>query len=203
MSTLKSSFEEDIPKSINAYNIDKEFRQGLFSTEFLGTNKYTDEQVCIKIYSKENIRRNTAALKFINGEIFSLKLVHHKSFPQLLEFFETNSHIFIVTDLPKGKTIENILKEKKTIAESEAKKIFYKIVEAMTYLHSIFICHRYIHPSNIYYDEASGDIKIVNFFYSKFYEANDKQLNEDIGHPTFCYKLFILLNLNFIKFLRK
>ncbi|MCQ2820305.1 MAG: protein kinase, partial [archaeon] len=186
MSSLKNFIDEDIPNSINAYNLEKETEHQQFSSYFLGTNKYTDEPVRIKIYSKELIRRNASALAFINNEIFCMKLIYHKSFVQLYEFFETKKHIYLVTDIPKGKTLDSILKAKKTLPEAEAKKIYYKLVEAFIYLNSTFICHRNIHPSNIYYDESTGDIKIDHLFYAAFYNPQEKLINEDVGHPSYC-----------------
>ena len=56
----------------------------------------------------------------------------------------------------------------------------------MAYLHEILVCHRYICPKNIFYDEATGDIKITNFFYSTYYQNSTKLLNEDIGLPSYC-----------------
>ncbi|MCQ2815965.1 MAG: protein kinase [archaeon] len=186
MSTLRNFIGESIPKSINAYIIMQETGKETFGSYFMGFNKYTDDEVRIKVYSKELIRRNTSALSFINCEIFCMKMVHHKSFIKLLEFFETKRHIFIVTDVPKGKKLENILSTKYYLKEEEAKKIFFKIVEAMIYLHSTFICHRDINPSNIYYDESTNEITIDNFFFSSFYSNDSKLLNDEVGHPSYC-----------------
>ena len=51
----------------------------------------------------------------------------------------------------------------RVIPEAKAAKILLALVQTITYLHQKGICHRDIKPENILYDEASDNIKLIDF----------------------------------------
>ena len=51
----------------------------------------------------------------------------------------------------------------RVIPEAKAAKILLALVQTLTYLHQKGICHRDIKPENILYDEASDNIKLIDF----------------------------------------
>lgn len=53
------------------------------------------------------------------------------------------------------------------LTEDELRKTFYKLFDALSYLHKKHICHRDIKPENILFDRTTGNIKIIDFGVSK------------------------------------
>jgi len=96
-------------------------------------------------------------LKELLGMLF-LNLSHESSIMSvmshpLLVFFKetivTKTHIYIVTELVKGKDLFGLVKDFRYLAESEACYILEQIVIGVRYIHSLGIVHRDLKPENI------------------------------------------------------
>ena len=182
--TTTQEEQRAFPKEINAYTIENEIGKSALGGVYSAINEYTDEKVAIKIISKESLQYNKTELTLINNEITILKLLNHKNIIKLYEVFETESNIYIVTELCTGKELFHYIYKKKTLNEYEALAIFHQIIDAMVYLHEMNIVHRDIKPENILFD-SYGNIKIVDFGYSCYYSNSEKTLNEDLGTPSY------------------
>lgn len=54
----------------------------------------------------------------------------------------------------------------KRISEDEAKILFRQIADAVTYMHSLDICHRDLKFENLLIDYNTRKVKIIDFGYS-------------------------------------
>ena len=78
--------------------------------------------------------------------------------------------------LAKGGELDSYLKEKKVLDETEAKRIFKMIHEAVRYIHSKNVIHRDLNLVNILFlDETRENIVIIDFGISGFYSGNIKE----------------------------
>lgn len=74
------------------------------------------------------------------------------SHPLLIEFKEciqTKTHIYIVTELVKGKDLFEFVKDYNYLDEYDAAKICQQIIVGVRVLHSFEIVHRDLKPENI------------------------------------------------------
>ena len=183
---MTSSQEEPkhLPREINAYTIGNEIGKSALGGVYSAINEFTDEKVAIKIISKDTLQYNKTELTLINNEITILKLLNHKNIIKLYEVFETQTNIYIVTELYTGKELFHYIYNKKILNEYEALTIFHQLIDAMVYLHEMNIVHRDIKPENILFD-SYGNVKLIDFGYSCYYSNSDKTLNEDIGTPSY------------------
>ena len=71
----------------------------------------------------------------------------------LLVFFkesvQTKTHIYIITELVKGKDMFDFVKEFKYLDENEAAYIVQQVIIGVRYIHSLGIVHRDIKPENV------------------------------------------------------
>lgn len=95
----------------------------------------------------------------------------------LLVFFkesiQTKTHIYIITELVKGKDMFEFVKDLKFLEEYEAAYIIQQIIIGVRYIHSLGIVHRDLKPENIMieYDEEEGKlgkIKIIDFGFANY-----------------------------------
>ena len=68
----------------------------------------------------------------------------------LLVFFkesiQTKTHIYIVTELVRGKDLYELIREYKHFGEEEAAFIIRQIIIGVRYLHSVGVVHRDLKP---------------------------------------------------------
>ncbi len=71
----------------------------------------------------------------------------------LLVFFKetitTKTHIYIITQLVKGKDLFSFVKDLRYFSEPEAAYISQQIIVGVRYIHSLGIVHRDLKPENI------------------------------------------------------
>ena len=181
---MTNTLPSKIPKTINAYNLEKVIGKGALGDVYSAINQYTDEKVAIKILSKQSLQQDKTELTLINNEITILKLLNHKNIIKLFEVFESTTHIFIVTELCTGKELFDFIYVKKKLSEPEALALFHQIIDAMVYLHEMKIVHRDVKPENILFD-SHGSIKLIDFGFSCYYSNSDTSLNEPLGTPSY------------------
>ena len=171
-------------KKVGPYEIIDLLKEGSSSKIYLAKSKITNEYVSIKAISKSPLRNNNLDdLLLITKQIETLKILKHRNIVTLYEIYESKKNIYLVTEYISGKDlIEKIIK-KKRFNEEQAKKIFFQLLDALSYMHKMNICHRNLRTEHILFDKNNRP-KIVGFGYSSFYES-DKPIEGAYG--SLCY----------------
>ena len=175
---------KEIPKNINNYVIEEEICKIKFGIIVSAIHKITEEKIAIKILSKNLLKNNIKQLTLINNEISSLKLLHHKNIIQLYEIIESEFHIYIITELCIGESLNNLIKSKKKLSEKESKYIFNQIINGMYYMNKMKICHRNINSNNIIITK-NNIVKIIDFKYSFYYNSLTNILIDKIENKNY------------------
>ena len=139
------------------YNIDDE--------RIIGTGCYATVTECIErssgqTYAVKSIRKSYAALKDtdIRREVDLLREMEHDNIVRLVDVYEDEEYLHLVTDRFTGGELYDRIIEKKKISgtagcfpENEAAVILQQVLRALSYLHSHDICHRGEHiTTNIF-----------------------------------------------------
>lgn len=95
-----------------------------------------------------------------------LKQTKHRNIVKLYEYFETQKHILLVTEICAGGDLLNYVRKRRQLKEDVAKSVFKQIIEGIGYCHSKNILHRDIKLDNILL-AWNGEIKIGDFGVSK------------------------------------
>ena len=160
-------------KSVGPYEIEKFLKEGSSSKIFLAKSKYTGENVIIKVLSKSRLKDNLDDLLLITKQMETLKILKHRNIISLYEIYESSKNFYFITEHLSGKDLIEKLIKKKRFTEEEALRIFFQLLDAMTYMHKMNICHRNIRTEHILFDKNNRP-KIIGFGYSTFYEKNKK-----------------------------
>ena len=170
---FNEKIDENINKNIGPYLITNKIAEGNNSKIYLGKAKYTNDEVAIKIISKEILQENLDDLSLILNQIESLKILKHKNIISLYEIYESPKYFYLVMEyFPKKNLIEKIIL-KKRLNENETLIIFVQLLDALVYMHKMNITHRNIRTEHILFDKNNRP-KIIGFNYSTFYEKNKK-----------------------------
>ncbi|KAG0661281.1 hypothetical protein C6P46_004052 [Rhodotorula mucilaginosa] len=127
---------------------------GGFATVKQGTSKDDGREVAIKIIDKDRIRDHAQQV-YRQNTLMTLK---HEHIIELIEWFESKNHYFLVFELAAGGELFDHLIESPNcrFSEAEAREVMYALVDGVKYLHERNIVHRDLKPENVLYRTPPG-----------------------------------------------
>ncbi|TKA50891.1 hypothetical protein B0A53_05762 [Rhodotorula sp. CCFEE 5036] len=127
---------------------------GGFATVKQGTSKDDGREVAIKIIDKDRIRDHAQQV-YRQNTLMTLK---HEHIIELIEWFESKNHYFLVFELAAGGELFDHLVESPNcrFSEAEAREVMYALVDGVKYLHERNIMHRDLKPENVLYRTPPG-----------------------------------------------
>ena len=165
----------------NFYLYGRQIGHGAFGKVNIALHVASGRLVAIKSFNKKNLKKKNARQK-INNEIEMLSRLRHPFISQILDSFETETHIFIVMEYICGDLLGFIRKRGK-LSETVSKIIFKQLIEGLKYIHKKKIVHRDIKLDNILID-LTNTIKICDFGVSRKI-SKDEIMHEHCGTPAY------------------
>ena len=132
-----------------------------------------DVDAAVKIVTKRRLgvskKARERALAHIRDEVTVLKELDHPCIIKLLASYETDSEVFIVTELLEGGELFDVIVEREHLHETEASKIVRRVAWALEYLHERDFIHRDLKPENLLlaHKDDTSVIKVIDFGFSK------------------------------------
>ncbi|XP_038699219.1 CBL-interacting serine/threonine-protein kinase 21-like isoform X1 [Tripterygium wilfordii] len=171
-------FENNIGK----YRLGQTIGEGTFAKVKLAVDTTNGSKVAVKIIDKQMVVESN--LKYqVKREIRNMKLLHHPNIVRIYEVIGTKTKIYLVMEYVPGGQLSDKLSYIKKLGESEARKIFHQLIDAVDYCHSRGVYHRDLKPENVLLD-SKGNIKVSDFGLSTLRKPGDI-LTTTCGSP--CY----------------
>ena len=131
-----------------------------------GIHKLTGSLVAVKIVKLELIEQfsETAKKNYLQG-LEILKKMDHPNLIKLIDLYNNDSNLQIVTEFYSGGELFEILFKDKHFNEITCSKIMKQILLGLNYLHKNRIVHRGITPENLVFEGSLDNffIKIIDF----------------------------------------
>lgn len=169
----------EIPNTVHQYSILHTLGRGPNSVQKLGTNNDDCKKYALKFMPIVDLK-SKGIYDNLLSMIKTVQSFNHPSILKIYEFFEINNgsndnssdknnnvnHLLVVVQdyCAKG-TLLNVLSMDGKLTESYARTLFKKMVEGISYLHSLKFVHRQLTLESILIN-ADDEIKITNFSYS-------------------------------------
>ncbi len=164
------------------YEIISLLGEGSYAKVYLGKSVLCEEFVAIKCYNKTKIGSSSTFTRIIQ-EIELMRNLDHPNVIKIYEIFENSKFIFIVLEYVDNGDLLSYMKKYGTFTEQHYIPIFFQILNALNYLHSLNILHRDIKLDNILLNKE-GEVKICDFGVSRRMRR-DKIIFEHIGTPAY------------------
>lgn len=162
---------------IGYYKIEKTLGTGGMGTVYLATHSQIGRQAAIKGLKPHLAKDSDIRARFKNEAALMAKL-HHPNIVDLYDYVELGDSLFLIMEYVQGVTLERYVYEiSGLLTESQAKRIFSKILDAFAYAHQRGVVHRDIKPANIMITQT-GDIKIMDFGIAKMTDQREKHLTQ-------------------------
>jgi tRNA A-37 threonylcarbamoyl transferase component Bud32 len=170
------------------YHIDnQELGHGHYGVVRKCMNRETEDWYAIKSIRKAKVSK----IEVLKREIEILKEVKHPNIIELIDIFEDDKYLHLVTDLcTGGELFDRIIAKTQSAeghySEHDAAALVRDILDAIAYCHSKGIVHRDLKPENFLFatkDDASP-IKIIDFGLSRHNDTNQGIMKTKVGTFT-------------------
>jgi len=167
---------------MDQYHVLELIGEGGFGKVYKGRRKASGEIVALKFLVKKG--KSEKELAALRQEMHILaSLTDCAYIIRLIDWFETNAEICVVTEYAQGELYE-ILEDDKRLPEATVRKIAIQLVKALQYLHAHRIIHRDMKPQNILIG-ANGIVKLCDFGFARSMSANTSLLTSIKGTPLY------------------
>ncbi|GFN99541.1 serine/threonine-protein kinase 36 [Plakobranchus ocellatus] len=163
------------------YHVLEIIGEGSFGKVYKGRKKYTSQIVALKFIPK--MGKSDKELKGLRREIDIMRGLKHDNIIELLDSFDTDKEVVVVTDCAEGELFQ-ILEDDASLPEEQVRTIAAQLVSALYYLHSHRILHRDMKPQNILLGKG-GVIKLCDFGFARGMSTNTLVLTSIKGTPLY------------------
>ncbi|NXX21189.1 STK36 kinase, partial [Podargus strigoides] len=163
------------------YHVLEMIGEGSFGRVYKGRRKHSAQVVALKFIPK--VGRSEKELKNLQREIEIMRGLHHPNIIQMLDSFETDKEVVVVTDYAEGELFQ-ILEDDGSLPEDQVQTIAAQLVSALYYLHSHRILHRDMKPQNILLGK-DGIIKLCDFGFARAMSIHTMVLTSIKGTPLY------------------
>lgn len=170
---------------IGKYELGQTLGEGSFAKVKRAVNVETGQSFAVKILDKEKLFHHKIVNHF-KREICTLKLIRHPNVVRLYEVLASKKKIYIVLEFVDGGELFNEVSRNGKLEESDARKYFQQLIDAVGYCHSRGVYHRDLKPENVLLD-ANGNVKISDFGLSALPQQfrEDGLLHTTCGSPNY------------------
>ncbi|XP_062955729.1 serine/threonine-protein kinase 36 isoform X2 [Cynocephalus volans] len=166
---------------MDKYHVLEMIGEGSFGRVYKGRRKYSAQVVALKFIPK--LGRSEKELRNLQREIEIMRGLWHPNIVHMLDSFETDKEVVVVTDYAEGELFQ-ILEDDGKLPEDQVQAIAAQLVSALYYLHSHRILHRDMKPQNILLAKGGG-IKLCDFGFARAMSTNTMVLTSIKGTPLY------------------
>ncbi|KAM0840752.1 hypothetical protein ACQ4PT_059451 [Festuca glaucescens] len=174
-----------VRRRVGKYELGRTIGEGTFAKVRIAKNMESGDHVAIKILDKVKVQKHRL-VEQIRREICTMKLIQHPNVVRLHEVMGSKARIFIVLEYVTGGELHDIIADRGSLKEDEARKYFQQLINAVDYCHSRGVYHRDLKIENLLLDTA-GNLKVSDFGLSAISEQvkADGLLHTTCGTPNY------------------
>ncbi|XP_068651764.1 CBL-interacting protein kinase 24-like isoform X1 [Aristolochia californica] len=171
-------------KKVGKYELGRTIGEGTFAKVKFAQNIETGESVAVKVLAKSTILKHKMVNQ-IKREISIMKIVRHPNIVKLCEVLASRIKIYIILEfVTGGQLFDKIQVHQGRLRESESRRYFQQLIDAVDYCHSKGVYHRDLKPENLLLD-SKGDLKVSDFGLSALPQQGVGLLHTTCGTPNY------------------
>ncbi|TYR81202.1 protein kinase [Priestia megaterium] len=155
----------------NRYEVKKLLGMGSYGLTYVVWDRASQKEAVLKQLRKTK-QRTIQGMHSFGYEQQILSKLNHPQIPSLHHVIEHDEGSFLIMDVIKGKTFEDLIfEEGKSYTEHEVLHILLQILEVVAYLHQEGVVHRDLRIPNII--DVNGTIHIIDFGLARFLDDQE------------------------------
>ena len=197
VSTTATSFSDDFSISTqncpvtgrySDINVDYSVTNLVFGSGHYGTVRQCIQRATGRTYAVKSIEKTRVSrMGDLQREIQLLSMVNHENIINMIDCYEDENHIHIVTETYTGgelfDTIIDNTNNDGCLSESKAARIIEQLLKAVSYLHENDVCHRDIKPENLLFESKleNSAIRLIDFGLSRTHSEGEEMMTNPVG----------------------
>ncbi|KAL0213534.1 hypothetical protein RCL1_007160 [Eukaryota sp. TZLM3-RCL] len=166
----------------DSYELLEEIGSGSFAKVVKAIHKVSRQTVAIKIIDKSSALDPDDLVR-VTRELRLLRKIDSPYIIRLLDVLTSSNTLYIVQEYISGGELSSHITSKGFLSDEESGKIFFEVVEAISYCHSRKLVHRDLKPENILLD-ANGHVRVIDFGLSNIVKKYE-MLTTSCGSPNY------------------
>lgn len=187
-SALKTPKKETLLRSPSridqSYAFGRTLGIGGMGVVYEATDRTLNRKVAVKVM-REEFKRDAKSKERFLEEARTVAELHHPGIVDIHSVVEDEAGIYMVFEFIEGRTLDEILSEKKRLSLTEAKAILKQVCSALDFAHRHQVVHRDLKPGNIMVTDQG--VKIMDFGISRYAAASEKPRMTETAQGTPCY----------------
>ena len=151
-------------KSINGYTLQQQLGVGGMAEVWLAENAI-GKKAAVKLLLPKFCANEAIVARFQN-EAKVMAQLKHPNIQQVYDFGSIDGRPCIVMEYLEGADLKALMKSGRCFTDTELRKCWDQIADALNYIHAQGIVHRDIKPSNIFIDQL-GNARLLDFGIAK------------------------------------
>ncbi|MDR3633927.1 MAG: protein kinase [Isosphaeraceae bacterium] len=151
---------EGVPALLGGYQVLKELGRGGMGAVYLARQLSLDRNVALKVMKPEWASNPTFVSRFTREAYAAAQLVHH-NVVQIYDFGEDRGTNFFSMEFVQGRTLTDLLREKKKLDPEVAAGYVLQAARGLKYAHDQSMIHRDIKPDNLMLNDQ-GVVKVAD-----------------------------------------
>jgi len=156
----------DIP----GYTINTKIAEGACAEIYVGVDRNTGNVVCIKRLHQRHIANWKEYWRLKREGALGLRLGRQENIVHTYKVGRDGKFPFLVLEYVKGRSLREILVEKKQLAEADVLKLAMGLAQGLRFLHKYGVCHKDVKPDNIMITDE-GVVKLLDLGFAENYRA--------------------------------
>jgi tetratricopeptide (TPR) repeat protein/tRNA A-37 threonylcarbamoyl transferase component Bud32 len=148
----------------SAYALGKPIGQGGMGVVYEAFDRKLKRNVAIKMLRDEFKLDDAAKASFLE-EARTVAELHHPAIVDIHNIIEDDRGQYLVFERLEGRTLDQVIAEKKRVPLHEIKTTLKVVCEALEYAHAQDVVHRDLKPSNVML--TAGGVKVLDFGISR------------------------------------
>lgn len=180
----KSGHDALAGKTLSDYSIENRLGRGGMAIVYKAEHTQTGQEVALKMMSHRLVY-DANALELFQREARIIEEFNHPNIVRTVGRFRAFRSFFIVMEFCPGVSLDQIIRDRDVVEESEFRRIIAQIAAGLNYAHEQGVIHRDIKPSNIML-KPDGQVKLMDFGLAKPVAAEAARSNNLIaGTPRY------------------
>lgn len=136
-----------------------------------------------KVIAKSSLTKDRAKQKLIS-EIKIHKSLHQQNIVAFEHYFEDPENVYILLEICDNRTLNELLKRRKTLTELEVQCYIVQLIKALKYLHTHRVIHRDLKLGNLFLNDKM-ELKVGDFGLATKLDYEGEKKRTVCGTPNY------------------